>query len=291
MAAPVRAVDYWCNAFFPDRQARWEETLAAQGIQVKIRTRSDDSFATPDEMVARMDELGIETLVVPTGLPHHSEIGVFLDVAPATPEEMERLHAAHPGRFVGQWSIVPGAAWRGVADAAAALEQPWCVGLHYHTHSWDRRFDHQDLYPYYTLCAQHDVPFVMQAGTSGGLMPSECGLPIGIDRPALYFPTVRFVLSHTGWPWVTDTIAMALKFPNVYLGTAVYPARYWSAELVDFINRAGRTKCLWGTGFPAAGHRHTLEQLPEAGLSDDALAGFLGDTARRVFTRLAPRPG
>ncbi len=38
----------------------------------------------------------------------------------------------------------------------------------------------------------------MQAGTSGGLMPSECGRPIGIDRPAIYFRDTNFLLSHTG---------------------------------------------------------------------------------------------
>ncbi|MCY3634606.1 MAG: amidohydrolase family protein, partial [bacterium] len=159
-------------------------------------------------------------------------------------------------------------------------------GLHTHTHSFDRRFDHADYYPYYALCATGDVPFVMQAGTSGGLMPSECGVPVGIDRPALYFPEVRFVLSHTGWPWVAECIAMALKFPNVYLGTSVYPPRHWSDELVAFINGAGRRKSLWGTGFPAAGHRHCLDQLQELELGDEARANLLGDTARRVFTRL-----
>ena len=117
-------------------------------------------------------------------------------------------------------------------------------------------------------------------------MPSECGVPVGIDRPALYFPQVRFVLSHTGWPWVSECIAMALKFPNVYLGTSVYPPRHWSDELVEFMNRAGRRKCLWGTGFPAAGHRHCLDQLQELDLGDEARANLLGDTARRVFTRL-----
>ena len=102
------------------------------------------------------------------------------------------------------------------------------VGLYNHVHSWDRPFDHADFYPYYTLAADLDVPVAMQSGTSGGLMPSECGRPIGIDRPAIYFRNVHFVLSHTGWPWVDEAIAMALKFPNVFLGTAAYPPKHWA---------------------------------------------------------------
>ena len=38
-------IDYWCNAFTPDRRARWDAAIAAQGIPLQIRTRSDDAFA------------------------------------------------------------------------------------------------------------------------------------------------------------------------------------------------------------------------------------------------------
>ncbi len=280
------AIDYWCNRFFPEQVDVWNAALEATGIAVKVRTDDTDSFCDADTMAARMDELGIAAVILPvTHWPAHPEATDFELVA-AQPDDLERLAADHPGRFLGQWSIDPRTGMAGVAEAAAMLEQPWCVGLHTHTHSFDRRFDHADYYPYYALCATHDVPFVMQAGTSGGLMGSECGVPIGIDRPALYFPGVRFVLSHTGWPWVAECIAMALKFPNVYLGTSVYPPRHWSSELVAFINGAGRRKCLWGTGFPTVGHRHALGQLSEVDLGDEARANLLGGTARRVFTRL-----
>ena len=286
-AAPASgAIDYWCNRFFPEQADIWNAAVGATGIAVKFRTDGNDSFCDAETMVARMDELGIAALILTVAhRPAHPETTDFELVA-AQPDDLERLAADYPGRFFGQWSIDPRTGMAGVDEAAAMLAQPWCVGLHTHTHSFDRRFDHADYYPYYALCATGDVPFVMQAGTSGGLMPSECGVPIGIDRPALYFPGVRFVLSHTGWPWVDECIAMALKFPNVYLGTSVYPPRHWSDELVEFMNRAGRRKCLWGTGFPAAGHRHCLDQLQEVELGDEARANLLGDTARRVFTRL-----
>lgn len=287
VAAPAEgAIDYWCNRFFPEQADIWNAAVGATGIAVKFRTDGNDSFCDTETMVARMDELGIAALILTVAhRPAHPEATDFELVA-AQPDDMDQLAADHPGRFFGQWSIDPRTGMAGVDEAAAMLDQPWCVGLHTHTHSFDRRFDHADYYPYYALCATGDVPFVMQAGTSGGLMPSECGVPVGIDRPALYFPGLRFVLSHTGWPWVAECIAMALKFPNVYLGTSVYPPRHWSDELVAFINGAGRRKSMWGTGFPAAGHRHCLDQLQELELGDEAWDNLVGDTARQVFTRL-----
>lgn len=258
-SAPAEgAIDYWCNRFFPEQADIWNAALEATGIAVKVRTDDTDSFCDADTMVARMDELGIAALILPVAnLPAHATATDFELVA-AQPEDLERLADDHPGRFFGQWSIDPRTGMTGVDEAATMLAKAWCVGLHTHTHSFDRRFDHADYYPYYALCATHDVPFVMQAGTSGGLMPSECGVPAGIDRPALYFPGVR----------------------------QNEPPRHWSAELVAFIAGAGRRKSLWGTGFPTVGHRHALGQLGDVELGDEARANLLGDTARRVFTRL-----
>ena len=125
------------------------------------------------------------------------------------------------------------------------------------------RFDHAELFPFYAVCTDADVPVVMQAGTSGGLMPSECGQPIGIDRAALYFADTRFVLSHLGWPWENEAIAMALKFPNVYLGTGAYPPRHWGDAVRKFLRGPGRTKMMFGTNFPTVGHRHALAQIEE----------------------------
>ena len=126
----------------------------------------------------------------------------------------------------------------------------------------------------------------MQAGTSGGRFASECGQPIGIDRPALYFPDARFVLSHTGWPWTTEAIAMAMKFSNVYLGTATWPPKRWGPELLAFVSGSGRKKCLHGTGFPTTGHRQSAAQFEAVGLDADVLADLTTNNAHTVFTRL-----
>jgi predicted TIM-barrel fold metal-dependent hydrolase len=142
------------------------------------------------------------------------------------------------------------------------------------------------LYPFYALAADLDLPVVVQAGTSGGRAPSECGRPIGIDRPALYFGNLRIVLSHTGWPWADEAMAMAMKHPNVFLGTAAYPPHHWSPELVRFIGGAGRGKVLMGTSFPVVGHRHALTRLAELGLDAEAERALVAGAARRIFTRL-----
>lgn len=279
-------VDTLVNAFLPRFADAWDAAIAAQGIPVKVRRDPDDSFADPDTMVARMDELGIATLVLVAADPQDHPGAFDFSALCLGPDDVAALVERHPGRFAAHWCLDADRGMAGVRRAAEVLASPGMVGLYNHVHSWDRPFDHSDFYPYYALAAELDVPVTMQAGTSGGLVPSECGRPIGVDRPAIYFRDVRFVLSHTGWPWVDEAIAMALKFPNVFLGTAAYPPRHWAPAVHEFVRGPGRTKTVFATNFPTVGHRHACAQLDELDLAPETLAALLGGTARRVFTRL-----
>jgi uncharacterized protein len=289
-AVTLGAVDTLCGAFTPDREAVWDHAIAASGIAVKVRRDPADAFCDPDAMVARMDDLGVDTALVYASDPHgaHGEAVAFHEVA-ASPAEAEALATAHPGRFLAWWCYDPTEGIAGVRRAAAMLDQPWVVGLYLHTHSFDRPFDHADHYPFYALCAERGLPVSMQAGTSGGLYPSACGQPIGIDRPALYFRDTTFVLSHTGWPWVEEAVAMALKFPNVLIGTGSLPPRHWAPSLHQFLRGPGRTKVVWATNIPTVGLRHSLGQVDELDLAPETRAALLGGTARARFTRL-PQP-
>ena len=281
-------IDYVVNCFLPNRQEVWDGAIASSGIAVKVRRDPTDAFCDADEMVARMDELGVATLCLSTcDIADHGTLSRYDFEHVATRwEEMEKLVGRFPGRFVALMAPNPGKGMAAVFDARARLAEPWVAGFYLHTHSWDRPFDHPDFYPYYALCSEFDVPFTMQAGTSGGLMPSACGQPVGIDRPALFFPQTNFMLSHLGWPWVDEAIAMALKFPNVYLGTGAYPPRHYSDAVRSFIRGPGKRKTIFGTNFPTVGHRHALAQIDELELRDDVRYNLLEGNARSIFHRL-----
>lgn len=285
-SAPAVIVDALVNAFVPRYAAAWDAAIAAQGVPVKVRRDPDDAFAEPEAMVARMDELGIATLVVVAADPQDHAGAFDFSALCFRPDDVTALVERYPGRFAAHWCLDADRGMAGVRRAAEVLARPGMVGLYNHVHSWNRPFDHADFYPYYALAAEHDVPVTMQAGTSGGLVPSACGQPIGVDRPAIYFRDVRFVLSHTGWPWVDEAIAMALKFPNVYLGTAAYPPRHWAPAVHEFVRGPGRRKTVFATNFPTVGHRHACAQLAELDLDADTRGALLGGTARRVYTRL-----
>ncbi|MXW76190.1 MAG: amidohydrolase family protein [Acidimicrobiaceae bacterium] len=291
-------IDYWCNAFTPDREPLWAEVISREGLSIRTRSGDvDDGFCEPAEMVKRMDQVGVDTLVLPVCEPSNrlgddpkdqAALEEFAHYA-VRESELKSLVATYPGRFVGVFSVNPDAGAADLADAAEAVDAAWCVGLHSHTHSWDRPFDHPDYRPYYELCAQRSIPFTMQAGASGGNMVHESGHPSAIAKPARDFPDFGFVLSHTGAPWVFETIEAALEFPNVYVGTATHPPRRWPDTLVEFMKGPGRHRCLFGTGFPLTGHVRSMHQLQDLALDPETAEALLDGNARCIFNRI-PQP-
>ena len=85
-------IDYLCNAFTPDRAAAWDAAIAGQGIPLKVRRDPDDSFCDPATMVARMDELGIVTLVLVAGDEAVHAGQVQHSTVSARYAEVEELH-------------------------------------------------------------------------------------------------------------------------------------------------------------------------------------------------------
>ncbi len=279
------AIDYWCNAFTRDRLAAWHQAISNQGLGLKIE-RAGDEFCEPATMVERMDAAGFGTVIL-VASDHRDavEVDSFEHVA-ARDHEIRALAENYPGRFKGLWSVDPTRGQADVDHAAAMAAEPWCVGLHNHTHSWDRPFDHPDFAPYYQLSAAEGLPFVMQAGASGGDFPHECGRPEGIRRPATEHPNVNFVLSHTGAPWTADTIAVAREFDNVFIGTASWPLAHWPAELLSYAESDGASRVLYGSGFPTTGHAQAARQFARSDLDPDLIRRITTDNARSVFTRL-----
>jgi predicted TIM-barrel fold metal-dependent hydrolase len=100
---------------------------------------------------------------------------------------------------------------------------------------------------------------------------------------ALYFPELRIVAAHTGWPWVEELVALAWKHPNVFIGTSAHAPKYWDPALVRFLRSRGQGKVLFGTDYPVLRHAEALAQVDALGLGNEARAWLLRETAGKVF--------
>src|SRR6185369_10591770 len=94
------------------------------------------------------------------------------------------------------------------------------------------------------------VPACLQVGLTGPLRSSETGRPLTIERIALDFPELKIVCGHIGYPWHIEMIAIATKFPNVYIDTSAYKPKRYPSELVAYMKAHGRSKVMFGTNYP-----------------------------------------
>lgn len=143
----------------------------------------------------------------------------------------------------------------------------------------DRRY-----YPLYAECCELGVPFCTQIGHTGPLCPSEPGRPIPyLDEVALEFPELVIIGGHVGFPWMDETLSMAMKYPNFYIDTSAYKPSRYPASLVEYMRGRGRKKVLFGTNFPMLTHGACIDEVDSLGLDVEAKALFLEGNARRIF--------
>jgi uncharacterized protein len=229
-----------------------------------------------EQTLAAMDAAGVDVALISAWYTP--------DGALVSNDDVASFVARAPDRLVGVASAdlrAPMAAVRELRRAVADLGfkalriVPWVWGLPPN----DRRY-----YPLYAACVDLGVPFCTQVGHTGPLRTSETGRPIPyLDDVALDFPELTIVAGHIGYPWTTEMIALATKYPTVHIDTSAYTVRRYPPELVAYLRANGRRKVLFGTNYPMITPSHALADLAALELDEEARALFLGGNAARVF--------
>lgn len=281
----IPAIDVWCNPF--DERGIREIFIDNEEVYFMMGERwgrkHNMRFFTVDEWVAQMDELGVQAVFCPSlKQAYYRKRAMASNIEH---EHIAKLAAAAPGRVYGLAGIDPMSGMRGVRELERAVSEYGFVGGHIHPFGFGIPINEREWWPFYAKCAELDVPIVFQVGHSAEFMPSRCGQPILLDDIAIWFPELKLVGGHTGWPWVEELIAMAWKHPNVYIATSGHAPKYWDPKLVRFLDSRNRGigKVMWGTDYPLITHLESLEQIGPLDLKPQALQALLHDTAAEVF--------
>jgi hypothetical protein len=245
------------------------------GLQENVR-----GWSVP-EYVAIMDKAN----VVKTGIPAY-QLWSFErreQLVDITMDEVASVVSQAPDRLFGYYGINPYKRMKGVRELESAVRELGFKGAHLLVYGFDMPVNHRDLYPYYAKCVELDVPVVIQVCHCAQTMPSAHARPILLDDIALYFPDLRIVGGHTGWPWTSELIAMAWKHKNVFLSASGFAPRMWGPELDTFLNFQGRGKAMWGADLPILTYEASEKQLAQKQLRDDARRQLFRDVANKVF--------
>lgn len=278
----TKAIDYLCNLFTPKHIAEVylkgeeEETYRRVGRHSTLRGYE------PREFREKLSSIGLQRVLITAFKAWDHRENVPLTWTPF--DEVLDVLQAEPDFFYGLFGINVRARMPEVREVERSVKEYGFKGIHIHPHGFGLPTNHAYYFPFYAKCEELGVPVVISTGHTLAYLPMEPGRPSYLDDIALYFPDLKIVCGHTGWPWVEEAIALASKHPNVYLGTSAYAPKYWKPEMVQFLNSSrGRHKTMWGTDYPLVKHEEGIEQIGGLGLREESKHALLYENAARVF--------
>jgi len=137
-------------------------------------------------------------------------------------------------------------------------------------------------YPLYTRACDLGMVVTINVGMPGPRKPARLQRTIDVDDVALCFPDLKIVMSHVGDPWVSETVALLQKHPNVYLMTAGFAPKYVPESIRTLMKRAPQ-KVMWASDYPILSIERTIGEGRELDVHPDALPAYLGANALAVF--------
>ena len=279
--ADVPLIDTLFPLLLRDWKESWVQATNAPGeLKCKVELAWGDGYEDDEALLAAMDEADVASVLATDLLawsyPRQTRFAKDMTA------RIAELTCRYPGRVYGLADYDPFDIRGSLRKLEEDVAERGYKGVYVHIYGYDIPLDHRKMYPLYARCEQLGVPVSMQVGHVLEAMPSEHGRPIQIDRIACDFPGLTLVGTHTGWPWVDELIAVATKWPNVYLSVSAWLPKYFTPSLVAFLqSRLGAQKVLFGSN--GLSWERYREGFAEMGLREDTLRAVLHDNPKRVF--------
>jgi len=276
----MKVIDAWCQ--YTSDKTLFESDFFDSLKRWNTRSQQDTLKIVPiEQMIGIMDEVNIEKGIL---CAWRGPQGWLI----SNDEVIDTINK-YPNRFAGLCTVNLYRPMDAVMELRNRIKSGFS-GLRILPWLWQIPPNDRRYYPLYSECVQLKVPFCLQVGHTGPLMPSEPGRPIPyLDDVAREFPDLKIVGGHIGYPWTNEMISLATKYPNVYIDTSAYTAKRYPQELVTFISTNGKKKVLFGSNYPMISPKRCLEGLDDLKLTADTKQLFLYDNAVRVFNLSPPK--
>jgi predicted TIM-barrel fold metal-dependent hydrolase len=276
-SALMDIVDIWVN-LVTERSAADFLGEAANAHIPNYLGGDGSSGVGVDTLLDAMDANGVATGILCPGLVGRS-VDQSLDVADA-----------HPGRFL-------------VAAGLAQTERPTRNAQRIRDYAQHQRLamvrvmplssqipiNHPLHYPVYATCEELGIPVAINVGVPGPRVRSRVQHPELLEDVMIDFPDLVIVGAHMGHPYEELLMNYMRKWPNLYLSCTAYAPRYLDPALIKFMNTSKyRGRVIWGSDEPWFPMARSITEARALPLDDDAMAMFLGGTARRLLDRTVP---
>jgi predicted TIM-barrel fold metal-dependent hydrolase len=153
--------------------------------------------------------------------------------------------------------------------------------------------DPATAFPVYHACQALEIPVLIHCGMSWVPQAlAKYSQPLLMEETVQAFPDVNFILAHFGWPWVNEAQMLAVKYPNVYLDTAILysgtPGNAMERVIghqvgLEVVERSLANKILFGSNYPRVDIRRSVSGLQALDLAPRTKKAILDGNARKIL--------
>lgn len=188
-------------------------------------------------------------------------------------------------------SIDPHKGKYGAREARDLIENFGVKGFKFHGIAQNAHPADRMAWPIYEVLNEYEMPVIFHTGHSGmgtgmrggGGMRLKYGQPMLIDDVAVDFPDMRIILAHPSWPWVDESLSMALHKTNVYIDLSGWSPKYFMPQIIRYANTQLKHKMLFGSDFPLIHPDKWIAAAKEVGFKDEVLPLIMKDNAAKVL--------
>ena len=193
----------------------------------------------------------------------------------------------YPDRFYGFANIDPRIS--GYSDAMKELDtyvlNGPCIGANFEPVQSDtpKKVNDEYFYPLYETLQKNNVVTMITFGGNG--YPNlDYNNPKYIDQVAKDFPDLKIVLSHGGWPYVTEVCSVAYNRPNLYLAAGGYVINTPGCN--DYIMAANyylQDRILYASIYPLVSIPFSVQYYLQCGIKEEALEKVMYKNAMNLL--------
>jgi len=277
-------IDFHTHIFPPWLRERRDEYVKSDPCFGSLYSNPKARMATAEDLVASMDEAGIDMSVV-------LNIGwVSHQLCVQTNDYMLDSVSRHPTRLIGFCAVQPKAG----DDAIAELERCAAAGargigeLRSDVQGFDLA-DERIMQPMIDAAMKHDLILLTHTSEPvGHEYPGKGSItPSTLYSFIVCFPGLKLVCAHWGGglPFYTLMPEVRKALASVFFDTAATVFLY-SPEIFSHVSSIiGSDRILFGTDYPLMHQNRVIDQVRSSGLSEEDQATILGGNAERLLSR------
>jgi len=279
---PYVIIDFHTHIFPPWLRERRDDYIKRDTCFASLYSQPKARIVTAEELLASMDEAGIDmSVVLNIGWLSH-------ELCIETNDYILDSVSRHPKRLIGFCAIQP----RAGEDAVAELERCARAGargigeLRPDVQGFDPT-DKTAMKPLVDAMLKHDLILLTHSSEPVGHDYFGKG---SITPDILYafitaFPNLKLVCAHWGGglPFYALMPEVAKALGNVFFDTAAGPFLYKPQIFEEVTRIIGSDRILFGTDYPLMPQSRVLSQIQSAQLSEMDRARILGANAQKLL--------